>query len=83
VSQFEIEALIRLAVRAKRAIMLRMAYVIEYFRDGVKIGSVLWARTLDDTVQLAKDGLIRQQADLFRIIDDDTGAEVESGRRNV
>jgi hypothetical protein len=59
-----------------------MAYVIEYFQDTLKIGSTPWDASLEATVQVAKDGPIRHQADFVRIIDDNTGAEVESGRRD-
>jgi hypothetical protein len=60
-----------------------MAYVIEYFKDTVRIGSSLWDRSLEATIHMAKDGLIRHQADFYRIIDDNSGAEVESGRRDA
>lgn len=60
-----------------------MAYLIEYYRDTVKIGATPWDASLEKTMQVARDGLIRHNADVFRIIDDDTGAEVESGRRDA
>ena len=60
-----------------------MAYVIEYYRDTLKIGATPWDAPLEKTVQVARDGLIRHNADFFRVVDDFTGAEVESGRRDT
>lgn len=60
-----------------------MAYNIQYFLDGQKIGSTPWADTLAKTKQVARDGLIRHKADMARIINDETGAEVDSVTRDV
>ena len=50
-----------------------------YFRDPVWIATTPWAARLDKTVQVAGRGLVRHRADCFRIIDGESGAEVESG----
>lgn len=60
-----------------------MAYRIIYYKDGSEIGSTPWADTLERTKQAARDGLIRHQADMARIIDvDGSGAEVASVTRD-
>ena len=55
-----------------------MAFVIEYYKEGVKKGSTSWDDTLEKTKQVAMDGLIRHDADFARIVDDNSGAEVAS-----
>ena len=61
-----------------------MAYRIEYFREGREIGTTPWAQSLDDTIRVARDGLVRHQADFARIVDvDGSGAEVWSGRHDA
>ena len=54
-------------------------YIIEYFRDSVRVARTPWAARLDKTVQVAGRGLVRHRADCFRIIDEESGAEIESG----
>ena len=68
--------------RLSSSYTLAMPYVVEYFKEGQKVGSAQWKGTLVGTQRVAEDGLIRHQADSYRIIDDDTGAEVASGRRD-
>lgn len=59
-----------------------MAYTIEYFRAGVKIGATPWNEPLPQTKQVARDGLIRHDADFARILDTQAGGvEVDSVRR--
>jgi hypothetical protein len=60
-----------------------MAYIIEYFKETKKIGSTPWADSIDATIRVAEDGLKKHDADFYRIIDDSSGAEVESGRRDA
>lgn len=58
-----------------------MAYVIEYYNEGVLKGKTPWTGSLEDTTRVARDGLVRHDADFARIINDETGAEVASVRR--
>ena len=59
-----------------------MAYKIEYFKEGQNIGDTPWEASLDETIKVAEDGLIRHRADFFRIIDvDGSGGEVASGNK--
>ena len=58
-------------------------YSIEYFNEGAKLQAVPWSGSLEQTLQVARDGLIRHGADFARIIDSDTGAEVDSVRRDA
>jgi hypothetical protein len=60
-----------------------MAYVIEYFEGTKKIGSTPCADSIDAAIRAAEDGLKRHHADFYRIMDDSSGAEVESGRRDA
>jgi hypothetical protein len=61
-----------------------MVYSIEYFRDTKQIGKTPWDGDLEKTKQVARDGLIRHQADFVRIIDvDGSGAEIWSERRDA
>jgi hypothetical protein len=60
-----------------------MAYIIEYFKGTKKIGSIPSADSIDATIRVAEDGPKRQHGDFYRIIDDSSGAEVESGRRDA
>jgi hypothetical protein len=48
-----------------------MAFVIEYYKNGKLIGSTPWAASLEKTVKVATDGLIRHEAEYARIVDDD------------
>jgi hypothetical protein len=47
-----------------------MAYAIEYLRSGKVIGSTPRAGDLADTKRVAREGLIKYQADSFRIYDE-------------
>jgi hypothetical protein len=53
-----------------------MAYLVEYFREGRKIGTTPQVGSLRKAKQFSKDGLTCYQADFVRIIDQDNG-EVE------
>lgn len=54
-----------------------MAYTIEYFREGLRLGATSWSAAIADTVKMAKHGLITHDADFARILDEG-GAEVDS-----
>ena len=60
-----------------------MAYAIEYFREGNKIGDSPHQGPLGKTEEVAKNGLLIHNADFARIIDDNSGAEVSSVRRGA
>ena len=57
-----------------------MAFVIKYYKDGKLIGSTPWAGSLENTVKVARDGLIRHKAEVAQIVDDDgnEAAKVDS-----
>jgi len=48
-----------------------MAFTIKYLKDYKEIGSTPWNGTLEKTVETAKDGLIRHDAEIAVIFDDD------------
>jgi hypothetical protein len=57
-----------------------MTHKIEYFKEGRKIRDASLDASLDESMEVAKDNLIRHEADFFRIIDiDGSSAEVASG----
>jgi hypothetical protein len=60
-----------------------MAFIIEYYKEGVLKGKTPWGDTLERTKQVALEGLSRHDADFARIINDETGAEVDSVRRDA
>jgi hypothetical protein len=59
-----------------------MGYEIQYFKGAVRVGSAQQSGSLEETRQVARRGLIRHGGDFFRIIDDNTGVEVDSGRHD-
>jgi len=60
-----------------------MAHLVEYFREGRRIGSTPKVGSLQKAKQFSKDGLICYQADFVRVIDHDNGgAEVWWERRD-
>jgi hypothetical protein len=50
-----------------------VAYLVEYFREGRKIGTTPQVGSLQKAKQFSKDGLICYQADFVRIVDQDNG----------
>ncbi len=50
-----------------------MAFIIEYYKEGVLKGKTPWGDTLERTKQVALEGLSRHDADFARIINDETG----------
>jgi hypothetical protein len=61
-----------------------LAYVVEYYKDGVRRGSSPHAGPLENAKLFAEDGLIRHGADFARIMDvDGSGAEIWSVRRDA
>ena len=57
-----------------------MHFVIVYHRIAEEAGRAPWAGALEDTVRVARDGLLRHNADRF-IIFDDRGQVVATGQR--
>lgn len=54
-----------------------MAFRIDYFREGTKVGAVPCPKSLDDVFKDAATGLVKHNADLARILDmDKKGKEV-------
>ncbi|MDE2182177.1 MAG: hypothetical protein KGJ78_04070 [Alphaproteobacteria bacterium] len=67
-----------------RPYLWHMAYLIEYYKEGVKAGDTPWNGTFEETKKVARDGLIRHDCDFARIIDvDGSGAEIWSERRDA
>lgn len=69
-----------------------MAYLIQYFFEGLKKGEVTYDaifdqtmpkdRSLKEAIRKARKGLAKQEADFVRIVDvDGSGAEVWSERK--
>ena len=55
---------------------------IDYFRDGVKVGSVPCPGTLDDALRAVNGGMIKLDADVARILDmDKNGKEISVVKR--
>ena len=55
---------------------------IDYFRDGVKVGSVPSPGTLDDALRAVNGGMIKLDAEVARILDmDKNGKEVRVVKR--
>jgi hypothetical protein len=62
---------------------VRMAFRIDYYKEGGWAGSTPHPGPQHETEKFAKDGLIRHRADFYRIIDvGGSNAEVASGRRD-
>jgi hypothetical protein len=60
-----------------------MAYVVEYYKNGVKTGSSPHAGPLENAKLFAEDGLRRHDVDSARIIDiDGSGVEIWSMSRD-
>ena len=60
-----------------------MAYLVEYYREGVKKGSSPHAGPLENAKMFAEDRLLRHDADFARIIDvEGSGAEIWSVSRD-
>jgi hypothetical protein len=57
-----------------------MHFVIVYHTNAEEVGRAPWAGALEDTVRVARDGLLRHNADRF-IIFDDRGQVVATGQR--
>jgi hypothetical protein len=59
-----------------------MAYVVEYYKDGVKKWSSPHAGPMENAKMFAEDGLTRHQVDFARIIEmEGSGAEIWSVAR--
>ena len=57
--------------------MDRMAYLIEYFQNGV-IGAEVSLLALEATQQTARMGMVERHAERVRVIDVDQGSEIWS-----
>jgi hypothetical protein len=52
-----------------------MAFRIDYFRKGVKVGAVPYPGSREDTLNAAANGLDRHDADTARVLDMDHKAK--------
>lgn len=58
-------------------------YRVQYLREGVPVGSSPHSGTLDSAKQFARDGLIRHDADIARILDEVADIELDSVVRDT
>lgn len=60
-----------------------MMFKLEYFRDGAKVEVANVARlTIEEACDFGRLGLIRLDADMARVLDDDNDYEFERLKRN-